>query len=419
MRAGEIHNRAALEQFGRPLDGLRVLALEQMQTLPVATQLMVRLGAEVVKVESPAGGESGRQALPKIKDRAGRDAGATFLRYGLGKKSIAVDLKSARGVALIKQLVPQFDVVCENLGPGRAKRLGVDYDALSAVNPRLVYLSVSGFGNLDESPYADWPAYAGVAEAMCGAYEYSRRPHQAPIVNPLGGVGDTAAGMCGLVGVLAALRHRDRIGRGQYVDISMVDAMVHMCDYVPIFWSLGLRRVPDQPERRPTVMEGFQAKDGWFMMQVSRRHHFERLANIVGKPEWLSDDRFSTPWGWQDHLDEVLRPGIEAWAADKSKFLAAKLLAEAGVVAAPCHSGDDVVSDPHIAMRRMLVEVPRTDGVEQPVIVAGNPVKMSLLAEGVETEFPYAGEHTDEVLAGSLGLEAAAIAELRAAGVVA
>jgi crotonobetainyl-CoA:carnitine CoA-transferase CaiB-like acyl-CoA transferase len=418
MKAGDIHNKDALAQWGRPLDGIRVLALEQMQTLPVATQLMVRLGAEVVKVEAPGTGESGRQAQPAIKDRSGASAGATFLRYGLGKKSVAIDLKSSRGRQLVHDLVPHFDVVCENLGPGRGRRLGVDYDTLAAINPRLVYLSVSGFGNLEPSPYAEWPAYAGVAEAMCGAYEYSRRPGQSPIVNPMGGVGDTAAGMCGLIGVLAALRQRDRIGRGQYVDISMVDAMVHMCDYIPIFWSMGLRREPDRPERRPTVMEGFRASDGWFMMQVSRRHHFERLAKLIGKPEWLSDERFSTPWGWQDHLDDVLRPGIEAWSTQRTKMEASRALAESGVVAAPCYSGDEMVQDPHIKMRRMLIEVDRTDGVAQPVMVAGNPVKMSLLAEGVETDFPVVGEHTREILEKDLGMDAGALAELRAAGVI-
>ncbi len=343
MRAGEIHNKEAL-QFGRPLDGVRVLALEQMQALPVATQLMVRLGAEVVKVEAPGTGESGRGGAPSVKDRAGKDMGSTFMRNSLGKKSITIDLKSDKGRELVHRLVKHFDVVCENLGPNRAKKLGVDYDTLDRINPRLIYLSVSGFGNLDDSPYTTWPAYAGVAEAMCGAYEYSRRAHQTPIVNPLGGVGDTAPGLFGLIGVLAALRHRDRIGKGQYVDISMFDGMVSMCDFIVEYWSLGVRREPDKKYRAPNVMEGFRAKDGYFMMQISRRHQFERLAKMIGTPEWLTDPRFETQWGWFDHLEDVLRPAIEGWAASRTKLEVAQTFAANGIVAGPCNSAVDVVN---------------------------------------------------------------------------
>lgn len=416
MRAGEIHNKEAL-QFGRPLDGVRVMALEQMQALPVATQLMVRLGAEVVKVEAPGTGESGRAGQPTVKDRSGRENGATFLRNSIGKKSITVDLKSDQGRELIHGLIPHFDVVCENLGPNRAKKLGIDYETLDRINPRLIYMSISGFGNMDDSPYANWPAYAGVAEAMCGAYEYSRRPHQSPIVNPLGGVGDTAPGLFGLIGVLAALRHRDQIGKGQYVDISMFDGMVSMCDFITEYWSLGFKREPDKKYRSPNVMEGFRARDGYFMMQISRRHQFERLAKLIGKPEWLTDSRFDSMWGWNDHLEDVLRPAIEGWASTRTKQEVATTFAESGIVAGPCNSADDVVRDPHVKKRRMLIEVPR-EGHDQPLLVAGNPVKMSRVAEGLEKEFPTLGEHNDEMFRGLLGLDDAKLDALRKAKVI-
>jgi crotonobetainyl-CoA:carnitine CoA-transferase CaiB-like acyl-CoA transferase len=372
----------------------------------------------VVKIEPPGTGESGRGGAPKIRDRSGRETGPTFLRYGLNKKSVAIDLRNAKGQALVRRLAPHFDVFCENMGPGRVRRYGLDYERIAEVAPRMIYLSVSGFGNLDPSPYVQWPAYAAVAEAMSGAYEYSRRRDQSAIVNPLGGVGDTLPGVYGVVGVLAALRHRDRIGRGQYVDISMFDAMLALADHITSFWSLGLRREPDRKPRQPMVMESFRARDGYFVLQISRPHQFERVAKLIGRAEWLEDERFATQFGWYDHLDDVLRPGIEAWAASRTKFDAAQEMAAAGCVAGPCYSPEDVVRDPHVELHRMLVEVPRADGVEQPILVHGNPVKMSCVAEGPDTDFPTLGEDTDRELTTTLGLKAEEIAQLRAEGVV-
>jgi crotonobetainyl-CoA:carnitine CoA-transferase CaiB-like acyl-CoA transferase len=401
-----------------PLSGVRVLALEQMQALPFATQMLARLGADVVKVE-PLAGESGRAAQPAMIDGAGRPAGATFLRYGLGKRSITIDLKTARGRDLVLDLAASFDVVAENLGPGRADRLGVGYAAVSARNPRLVYLSVSGFGHdIDGSPYATWPAYASVAEAMSGSYEYARRPHQPPVINPMGGLGDTGTGMFGVIGVLAALRHRELTGRGQLVDIAMLDSMLAISDVVTNFWSMGLRREPDTEQRVPYLLTSFRCLDGWCVLQVSRAHQFDRLARLLGREDWLTDERFATGWGWHDNWADTIRPTIEAWAADRSMLDAAGGLAGAGITAAPCYQAADVVADPHVARRNMLVEIARTDGVDQPVLVAGNPVKLSAVPETPESRPPYLGEHTESLLREVLGLDAAAIAELAEAGVV-
>ncbi len=417
MRLGETANEQA-SAFGRPLDGVRVLALEQMQTLPFATQLMARLGAEVIKVEQVGRGDAGRAALPSLTRENGEKMGATFLRNNLGKESVAIDLQSARGRQLVLDLCAEVDVACENLGPGKAKRLGLDYESMRQGHPELIYLSISGFGNDGMSPYETWPAYASVAEAMSGIYEYARRPQQPPIINPVGGLGDTGTGMFGLIGVLAALRHRDATGLGQYVDVSMFDAMVSICDLAVNYWSMGHYRQPDEPINPPFILDSFQSAHGWFILQMVRDHQFERLANLVGHPEWVGDGRFATRQGWRDHFDEVLRPAIEAWAADKTNFEAARALAENGLAAAPCSAAPDVASDPHVARRNMLVEMARSDGVDQPVLVAGNPIKMSLVAEGPERDVPLMGEHTAAVLKSVLDLEDTVVDELLAAGVI-
>ena len=413
MKLGDIANADAAGN-GKPLDGVRVLALEQMQSLPWATQLLGRLGAEVVKVEHPKGGDSGRGSLPAMTDPDGRRVGATFLRNNLSKRSICVDLKHPEGRQVILDLAPHFDVVCENFKAGTLDRLGLGWDDISAVAPRTVYLSVSGFGS-SGSPYDRWPAYAPIAEAMSGIYEFKRQGDQPPLVAPMGGLGDIGSGLFAVIGVLAALRQRDATGRGQRVDIAMLDALVSICDIVPNFWSMGLRN----GDLGPLIMHGFRAADGWFIIQVGRENHFAKLVEAIGHPEWAQDPRFAERQGWIDHLDSVLRPAIESWASTRTKVEACDDLAALGVAAGPCFSDEEVVADEHVGARDMLVEVPRTDGVEQPVLVPGNPIKLSDMAEGPESRVPWLGEHTDAVLAAELGFDEARLAALREAGAIA
>lgn len=413
VRLGDVANEGAA-RFGKPLDDVRILAAEQMQALPFGTQLLTRFGAEVVKVEHPHHGESGRQSLPAITDPAGRKVGATFLRNNLNKRSVGIDLKQDRGRELFLALAPHFDVVAENFKSGTMDRLGLGYEDVARVHPQVVYLSISGFGS-GPSPYRDWSAYASIAEAMSGLYEYTRPPDQPPRVGAAGALGDTATAMFGVIGVLAALRHRDRTGEGQHVDVAMLDSMVVMADIVPNFWSLGLERGGTSP----TIFDGFEAADGWFVIQVSREHQFERLAKLVGRPEWVDDPRFARREQWRDHLEGTIRPAIEEWASTLTKREACVTLAAAGIAAGPSNGPEDVVTDPHVLAHNMLVEVPRPDGVEQPVLVSGNPVKMSKLAEGPEIRMPWTGEHTDEVLRAELGLSDGELADLRGEGVIA
>lgn len=414
MRLGDIANPEAAK-YGKPLDGVRVLAAEQMQALPFGTQLLARLGADVVKVEHPTEGESGRGALPAMTDSTGRRAGATFLRNNLNKRSVGIDLKKPEGRDLFLRLAPKYDIVCENFKGGTMDRLGLGYADIAKVAPHVIYLSVSGFGNAP-TPYDGWPAYAPVVEAMSGVYEYKRPEGQPPVASPAGALGDIGTSLFGVIGVLAALRHRDLTGEGQYVDIAMLDAMVSMTDIVTNFWSMGLRE-----KRANLIMDGFEASDGYFIVQVGREHQFERLANMIGHPEWLDDERFATRAGWVDHLDDEIRPAIEKWAADKTKLEACAALSDAGIAAGPCFSAPEVIADPHVASHNMLVEIERTDGEMdgEPVLVPGNPVKMSKVANGPDTRVPWVGEHTEDVLRADLDLSDDELEKLRADGVIA
>ena len=419
MRLGDVVNPEAAH-WGKPLSGVRILALEQMQALPYATQLLGRLGAEVVKVEAPGTGDLGRSAMPAMTDPAGRSVGATFLRNNLSKRSVVIDLKQPAGRELVLRMAPHFDVVAENFRAGAAERLGLAYDDVVSVHGTVVYVSISGFGRptpagSPASPYDGWPALASIVEAMSGAYEFKRPEGQPPIGSPMGGLGDIVSALFAVIGTLAALRQRDRTGRAQRVDLAMLDAMVAVLDVVPNFWSMGM----PMGTPWPGILHGFRAADGWFMLQVLRPHQWPDLARAVGRPEWADDPRFATPQGWLDHLESDVRPAVESWAATRTKREASEALNAAGLVAGPVATDAEVVSDPHLAGRHMLVEHPRTDGVDQPVLIPGLPVKFAEVAEGPESRVPWLGEHTDEVLAAELALGADELAALRAEGVIA
>jgi len=413
MRLGDTANEQAIAN-GKPLDGVRILALEQLQALPFATQLLARLGAEVIKIEKPGTGESGRGSEPAMLDPQGRPVGATFLRNNLNKSSVCIDITSAKGRDLVLQLATRVDVIAENFRPGVLDRAGLGYDDVHREVPRVIYLSVSGFGSLDQSPYKNWPAYAPTAEAMSGIYEWMRRPGQPPTPNPVGALGDIGAGMFAVIGVLAALRHRERTGQGQLVDISMLDSMIAMMDQVTNLWSLGL----SQGSRPPAILNAFQASDGWFVLMVIREYTFERLAVAIGHPEWLRDPRLSQRDDWVEYLEDIIRPGVEGWVGSRTRMQVCEELARAGVVAGPCFTPAEVAIDPHVQLRNMIVEMDRTDGRTPPVLIPGNPVRMSDTAIGPERRVPWLGEHTDELLSAELGLSDDDLSSLRIEGVI-
>jgi formyl-CoA transferase len=349
-----------------------------------------------------------------MSDPDGRMVGATFLRNNLNKRSISVNLKDPRGRQLVLDLAGRFDVFAENFKGGALARLGLGYDAVRAANERIIYVSVSGFGNDEASPYHAWPAYAPVVEAMSGLYETKRRNGEAPRVAPGGSLGDMGTSMFATVGILAALYQRDRTGRGQQIDVAMLDATVAMTDIITNYWSLGMPSGADVP----IIMHGFEARDGWFILQVGRVQQFASLAAVVGHPEWITDPRLADRQGWFDCLESDIRPAIEAWASDKTKVESCIELGAAGLAAGPCYRDDEVVADPHLAARDMLVEMSRPDGVDQPVVFPNNPIKMSDAAAVPARRVPWFAEHTDEVLRADLALDDDALDDLHHAGVI-
>lgn len=394
-----------------PLSGVRVLAVEQMQSLPFATQLLARLGAEVVKVEHPIRGDLGRSSLPAINDVAGNQIGATFIRNNLSKKSIGIDLKHDSGQKVFKELLPKFDVVAENFKPGTMESFGLDYPSLQSLDKSIIYLSISGFGHDSNSPYTDWPAFAPIAEAMSGLYTFNRPSEEELKVSPAGALGDTGTGLFAVIAILAALRYRETTGKGQYIDLSMLDSMVAFADIVPNYFSMG--RDPRTPS--PLINHGFKIMKGEIVIQIGREHQFNQFAELLGKEQWLDDPRFTSREGWVENI-ELLRETVHQWAGDNEPIEVCSLLAGAGIAAAPVFTAEDIVNDPHIKSRNMLVEIATDSG--EAALAAGNPIKMAGVRDGTDTPLPSLGEHTNEILASELRMPLEEIEELRREGVI-
>ncbi len=399
-----------------PLSGITILAAEQMHALPHATQLLALMGAEVIKVE-PVTGESGRSGKPTLEDLDGRSTGSTFIRNNLGKASLSLDLKSKAGHSLFLRLASTVDAVAENFRPGTADKLGIGYDAVHEVNPRAVYLSISGFGNRQDppSPYREWAAYAPIVEGMAGLYAYSQREGEPPRMAVAGALGDTGPGLYAVIGLLAALHERQRTGSGCYVDISMYDSMVAIADIVHPA-SMGVD--PTRVLEGIGILHAFRASDGWFIVEVVREPHFPRFAEAVGHPEWADDPRLATRANWSERMEDVIRPAVEAWAASRTKLAAAGELARMGVAAGPMNDAASIVADPHVAARSFVSYPIPGD----PLVVVGNPIAFrggGAREPEPPSRWPTLGQDTERILAERLGLSSQEIAALRADGDIA
>jgi len=401
----------------RPLAGVRILAAEQMIALPHATQLLALLGADVLKVE-PLAGESGRHGRPQLTEADGATTGSTFVRSNLDKSTISIDLKSERGRDLFLDLASDVDAVAENFRPGTADQLGIGYAAVRERNPGVLYLSISGFGNRTDppSPYRERAAYAPVVEAMAGLYEYARVGDAAPRLASAGALGDIGPALYAVIGLLSALHERNRTGVGTHVDVSMYDAMIAIADVVHLE-SVGVD--PSTATRGIGILDAFRAKDGWFTIEVVREPHFPRLCEAIGHPEWTEDPRLATRSGWAEHLETVIRPGVEGWAKTRSKHDAAAELARHGVAAGPVNRAEDITSDPHVTTRGLVHRFP-VAGNPESVDIVGSPIRFGTKDDvgHAPRRWPTLGEQTDEVLRDRLALTDDQIAALRDEGIV-
>ncbi|TDU84265.1 formyl-CoA transferase [Kribbella voronezhensis] len=374
------------------LDGLRVLDLTQVMAGPFCTMLLADLGADVIKIENPATGDQTRRSWGYAV--TGEDSRA-FLALNRNKRSVCLDLKSAQGLADFHRLARSADIVVENFRPGVTKRLGVDYETLSALNPRLIYASVSGFGQT--GPYADRPGYDLIAQAMSGVMSITGTPGGVPVKCGLP-VGDLGAGMFCAFGIVAAVHARERNGRGQQVETSLFESALAMSVWESTeYWATG--EVP-QPlgsaNRMSAPYQALRTKDGYLTLGANNERLWQRLCAALELPQLPADPRFVTNTDRMKHRDELAGVLEEALASATTDEWVDRLLA-AGVPAGPIRNYRQVLDeDPHVRARGMVQELDHP--VEGRVRVLGSPVRLSGTPAQLRRHPPLLGEHTEEVL---------------------
>jgi formyl-CoA transferase len=398
--------------MSQALKGIRVIDMTHNQAGPACAQILAFLGADVIKLEEPKGGDVARTVHA---DKKGSDS-LFFLLFNANKRSLTLNLKTDEGKRLFKEVIGQSDVLLENFGPGAMDRLGLGWPVLKELNPRLIYATIKGFGSY--GPYAGFKSYEPVAQAMGGAMSVTGFPENPPTLL-LPAIGDSGTGMHMAIGILAALQQRHATGTGQHVEVSMQDAVVNLI-------RVSLR--DHQRQGRPMERHGNQlghtvpgttyacAPGGPndYVIVLAQPQMWRPLCDVIGRPELADDPRYATAdarWESRAALDAI----VEEWTRRHTKHEVMRLLGDAGVPCGACQDTGEVLADPHLKAREMIVDIDYpTRGVYQTV---GCPVKLSDSPAEI-TRPPLLGEHTDELLGALCGVDPDQLHRLHEDGVV-
>ena len=391
----------------KALAGLRVIDLTQAMAAPFCSMNLADMGADVIKVEPPTG-EDMRRGSASRNGHSG-----TFLTINRGKRGITVDLKQPAGVEIIHRLVKTADVFVQNYRPGVAKRLGVDYETLAAVNPRLIYCSISGFGST--GPYATRGGYDLIAQGMSGIISVTGDEDGPPAKAGLP-VSDLAAGLFGAYGILCALEHRERTGQGQFVDTSLLEAALALTVWEATeYWVTGRAPKPlGSAHRLAAPYQALRASDGWFTVGANNDKLFEAFCRAIERPDLAADARFRGIRDRMRHRDALIAETERTTAKETRAHWLARL-DHAGVPAGPINTYPEALADPHALARDMVVDLDHPGA--GPIKALGVPVKLSDTPGAVDRAAPLLGQDNAAVLT-ELGYSEAEQRTLKDHGVI-
>jgi formyl-CoA transferase len=405
------------------LAGIKVLDLSRVLAGPWCTQMLADLGADVVKVERPGAGDDTRHwGPPFLKDAEGNDTtqASYFTACNRNKRSVTIDMATPEGQALIRQMAAQADIVVENFKVGGLQQYGLDHESLRALNPRLIYCSVTGFGQ--DGPYAERAGYDLMVQAMTGLMSVTGRADSEPGGGPLRvgvAVIDLFTGLYASNAILAALHARQQTGEGQHIDMALLDVgMAVLANQAAGFLATGQapgRMGNSHPSLAP--YQDFPTQDGAMLLAIGNDGQFQRFCAAAGQPEWAQDARFATNTLRVQHRAALI-PAMEAVTRTRSTADWIALLEDKAVPCGPINTIAQAFDDAQVKARGLRVDLPRSagDGIAQVSTVA-SPLRLARNPPVLRHAPPALGQHTDEVLA-ELGLDSARIAALRAAGVV-
>jgi crotonobetainyl-CoA:carnitine CoA-transferase CaiB-like acyl-CoA transferase len=395
----------------KALDDVRIVDLTRVIAGPFSTMLLADMGAEVIKIELPGRGDDGRYGYPTVEG-----VPVAFLALNRNKKGITLDIRKPRGAEILRQLVAGADVVVENFSAGTMQKWGLGYDSLSADNERLIYAALSGFGQT--GPYANRTSYDIIAQAMGGLMSLTGSADGPPMRGG-GSLGDFIGGVFAAVAILSALHYRERSGKGQMVDISNMDAVFSILDNWPTVYAMTGKLPPRLGNRHPSTApyDCFKAADGYVVIGVGNSRLFRELVAAMGMPELGRDPRYKAPTARLERHDEVNRL-VADWARNKTVAEIIAILGPEGanVPCAPVMNVDQLLDDPHLRSREMIVELEHETLGKVPV--PGIPFKLSESPGEVEHLGPSLGQHNEDVYAGLLGLSTEELRQLEADGVI-
>jgi succinyl-CoA:(S)-malate CoA-transferase subunit B len=391
-----------------PLSGVRVIDVATVIAAPFAACMLGEFGAEVLKVEHPIGGDVARH----FGTPTARGDTLTWLSEARNKKSVTIDLHRKEGVEMFKRLVETADIVCENFRPGTLERWGVGWDVLSAVNPGLIMLRVSGYGQT--GPYRDRPGFARIAHAVGGIAYLSGMPKGTPVTPGSTTLGDYLSGLYGCLGILMALRYRELTGRGQYIDVALYESVFRCTDELaPAYAMYGTVRERHGPHIESACPYGhFPTRDGkWVAIACTTDKLFARLADAMQRPELASSSLYGEHKVRLENrhdINEIVRD----WCGSLTREQALERCYRTGAPAGPLNNIADIFGDRHVHARRNLVAIDSED-LDETLIIPNTIPRLSETPGRIDSLGPKLGEHTDEVLRDLLGLADAEIAELR------
>ena len=397
-----------LDLSGQALARFKVLDLTRYRAGPTAARQMADWGADVIKIEMPPAPGENSQADP-VKARHGPD----FQNLHRNKRSLTLNLKDPDGLAIFKQLADGVDVVIENYRPDVKHRLGIDYETLSATNPRLVYASISGFGQ--DGPYEKRPGFDQIAQGMGGLMSITGMPGEGPMRVGIP-IADLSAGMYCALGIMVALLEREVSGKGQWVQSSLLQAQISMLDFQAARWLVDHEVPPQAGNNHPTSIPTgmYPTTDGHINIATAGGEIYERLCRALGDEELITDPNYATGKARSDNRD-ALNERLNALTRDKSSAEWVQILNDAGVPCGPIYDIDEMFDDPQV--KHLGMAAPVTHSTLGPIKIVSQAASISRTPFRIHSATPELGEHTDEILDG-LGIKAADVSSLKERGIV-
>ena len=378
--------------MNKVLSGIRVLDFSQVLAGPFCTMNLADFGAEVIKIEKPGSGDGSRIFGPFVADQRGY-----YILVNRGKKGITLDLK--KGKDIIYEMVKSCDIVVENFKPGVMEKLGYSYDKLKEINPRLIYCSISGFGQ--DSPMRDLPAYDIVAQGMSGMMSITGYPNDPP-ARVGSSLGDVSAGLYAVTGILLALYNREKTGKGQYVDIAMLDSVFAFIETNVVRHTIGGVHPTRVGARHPlsAPFDIYMCKDAYVIIAVASDHHFAKLCEMIGQPDLIKNPKFDSD-PHRSENDVELKAILEKFLADYTVDEAMKMMQERSIPCGPLCTVDEACQNPSILARDMLVEIDQPGAGK--LKITGNPMKLSDTPPDPKHAAPLLGQDTKSVLKDDFG----------------